>query len=59
MFAKMKTETKILPDKIIEMSHGDRVNIYIRERDILFEFYCDGTGNCFAIPKRDLKEMIR
>jgi hypothetical protein len=54
-----KTTVTEVPDKEIELSHGDKVWIYIRERDILFEFYCDGTGNCFAIPKRDLKEMIR
>ena len=30
-----------VPDKVIELSHGDRVSIYVRERDILFEFYCE------------------
>jgi hypothetical protein len=55
----VKKETKIIPDRVIEMEKGDKVNIYIRKRDILFSFYCDGTGNCFAIPKEDLKEMIK
>ena len=55
----MKKEIKIIPDKTIELSHGDRVDIYIRKRDILFDFFCDGTGNCFTIPKEELKEMIK
>jgi len=48
-----------VPDKTIELSHGDHVEIYIRERDLLFDFSCDETGNCFAIPKTELKEMLR
>ena len=47
-----------VPDKTIELSHNDKVEIYIRDRDILFDFSCDGTGNCFAITKKELMEMI-
>lgn len=54
----MKKEIEI-PDETIEMAHGDRVNIYVREKDILFDFFCDGTGNCFAIPKEELKEIAK
>lgn len=48
-----------VPDKTIELSHNDKVEIYIRDRDILFDFSCDGTGNCFAIPKKELMEMAK
>jgi len=48
-----------VPDKTIELSHNDKVEIYIRKNDILFDFYCDGTGNCFAISKKELKEMAK
>lgn len=54
-----KKQTIEVPDETIELTQGDRVNIYIRERDILFDFFCDGTGNSFAIPKKDLKEMCK
>lgn len=53
----MKKQIEI-PDKEIQLSHGDKVKIYIRKKNILFFFSCDGTGNCFKLSKEELKEMI-
>ena len=55
----MKKQIKIIPDKRIELSCGDFVEIYIKKNEIEFHFYCDGTGNYFRITKKELKEMIK
>ena len=47
------------PDKIIELSHGDEVRIYVDKNNIRFEFYCDGTGNFFRLSKKEIKEMMK
>lgn len=49
----------IIPDKTIELDHGDKVEIYIRPNSIRFDFACDGTGNSFILNKKELKEMIK
>jgi hypothetical protein len=50
---------KEVPDKIIKLEHGDRVEITIRKRDILFICHVDGDGCAFALTKEDLKEMLK
>jgi hypothetical protein len=40
-----------IPDKEIQLTQGDEVKIYVRKKDILFFFFCDGTGNTFIISK--------
>lgn len=49
----------ILPDKVIKLSHADKVEIYIKKHCIDFSFFCDGTGNCFTLTKEELKEMLK
>jgi hypothetical protein len=48
-----------IPDKEIRLSHGDKVNIYIRKNEISFEFFCDGTGNAFTLTRKELMEMFK
>jgi hypothetical protein len=52
---EIKTE---IPDKIIELSLGDKVEIYVRKKEVAFHFYCDGTGNCFALTKEELRKWL-
>ena len=49
----------IVPDKTIELSYGDKVDIYVNKKDIDFSFFCDGTGNVFTLTKEELKELIK
>jgi len=55
----MKKEITIIPDKIIELNHHDKVKIYIKKNSIEFDFFCDGAGNSFELTKDELKEMIK
>jgi len=59
----MKKEIKrivtILPDKVIQLSHADKVEIYVKKKCIEFHFFCDGTGNVFTLTKEELKEMLK
>jgi hypothetical protein len=55
----MKKEITIIPDKVIELSHDDKVKIYIKKNNIEFDFFCDGTGNGFSLTKNELKEMLK
>jgi hypothetical protein len=55
----MKKQIKIIPDKTIELSHGDKVDIYIDKWIVEFRFYCDGTGNIFELTKDELREMLK
>lgn len=48
-----------IPDKEIELSHGDKIKIYIKKNSVEFDFFCDGTGNSFELTKDELKEMIK
>lgn len=48
-----------IPDLTLELSHGDRVNIYVRKKEILFDFFCDETGNYFTLTKQQLMEMCK
>jgi hypothetical protein len=55
----MRKEIRILPDKTIELSWGDRVEIYVKKNKIEFHFACDGDGNCFELTKDELREMLK
>lgn len=48
-----------IPDKIIKLEHGDKVEITIRKRDVLFVCHVDGDGCAFALTKEELKEMLK
>ena len=54
----MKKVTYI-PDKILHLDHGDKVEITLREKDVLFVCHVDGDGCCFALNKKELKEMLK
>ena len=47
-----------IPDKTIELSHGDKVEIYVDEDKINFHFFCDGTGNCFALTMDEINDLM-
>lgn len=48
-----------IPDKTIELSHGDKVEIYVRNFEILFSVFCDGTGQAFAIKKEEIRKWVK
>ena len=48
-----------LPDKTLQLSCGDKVEIFIRKDDVLFSFSCDGTGNSFKLSKDELFTMAQ
>jgi len=55
----MKKNIIVVPDKEIELEHGDSVKIYVKKKEVDFTFCCDGTGNVFSLTKEELKEMIK
>ena len=46
------------PDKEIRLSHGDHVHVYLRDEEIEFDFFCDGTGNKFTITKDEIRKWL-
>jgi len=48
-----------LPDMEIKLSHGDKVCITSRKAEVVFDFFCDGTGNSFVLTKEDLRRLIK
>lgn len=55
----MKRKVIIEADRTIQLTHGDYVNIYVQKNRILFNFFCDGTGNSFSLTKKELRKMLR
>lgn len=55
---KKVTITEV-PDKIINLPHGDQANIYIEKDKLCFDIFCDGAGCSFELTKKELKEMIK
>ena len=55
----MKTKAIIVPDKILELKHGDEVRVYTSKNKITFSIFCDGTGFDFSLTKDELKEMLK
>lgn len=55
----MKKEIVIKPDKVLTLTHGDKVEIYVNKNVVEFHFYCDGTGNFFRISKKELMKLLK
>ncbi len=55
----MKKETKVVPDKIIDLKYGDQVKIYATKDKLTFSVFCDGTGNVFELTKKELEELMK
>jgi len=55
----MKKQITIIPDKIIELNHHDKVKIYGSKNKITFDFFCDGTGNGFSLTKEEIMELLK
>lgn len=49
---------KEIPDKIIELSQGDIVQIFVRKNKLTFWFSCDGSGNVFELSKDEIKRLM-
>ena len=47
-----------VPDMEIKLSRGDKVCITARKAEIVFDFFCDGTGNSFILRKEELKRLM-
>lgn len=50
---------KEVPDKIIDLSHGDRVAITVTKKEVRFDMFIDGAGNCFSLSKEELRDLIK
>jgi hypothetical protein len=55
----MKKAITIIPDKEIQLEHGDKVKIYGNKHKIRFNFFCDGTGNSFCLTKQEIMELLK
>jgi hypothetical protein len=55
----MKKSTQRIPDKVIELSRGDKVKIYGSKTKISFDFFCDCDGNTFSLTKQEIMEILK
>jgi hypothetical protein len=55
----MKKSINIIPDKVIQLEHGDSVRIYGTKNMIEFHFFCDGTGNIFRLTKQEILNLLK
>lgn len=55
----VKIQKVEMPDKILSLTKGDRVAIYVSNDEFRFDFFCDGTGNTFYLTKKEIREMLK
>jgi len=49
-----------LPDIVIKSkNYSDNLSIFVRNKEIEFRVYMDGTGNVFKIERKVIEEMLR
>lgn len=47
-----------VPDKVIDLKHGDKILIYVRNKTVLFSVHYDGDGTSFEINKKEMRRWV-